>query len=169
MTEKELGDAVGNFAAAAAASTEKSPDPASAVDPSKLRGVACDYADIHDPESWEELEMDQAFMVVCTMKGAHHAEKAILNWLRKHGSDTIFVGVTSNNADALHLYEHGAHYVLQTDALAMRSASSLFIDTIARVGDGSQLMAAGMAHATRLRALKRNAKRKFLYETGPAG
>jgi len=156
-----LGGAGGRDAAAAAAAA------AAEVDEIKeLRGVTCDYADIHDPESWEELEMDQAFMVVCCMKGAHHAEKAIINWLKRHGSDTIFVGVSANNADALHLYDHGAHYVLQSDALAMRSTKQIFLDTVAKWGDGSHLKAAGVLHAKRLAGLKRDDKRRFLYETG---
>merc|ERR1711871_306114 len=131
-----------------------------------LRGVVCEYADIHDPESWEELEIDQAFMVVCTMTGAHHAEKAIAKWLRKHDSDTIYIGCTSNNAEALQLYDAGAHFVMQTDALAMRSTKEIFIETVANIGNCSQLVAAGAAHARRLKNLKSNDKLRFLYETG---
>jgi len=131
-----------------------------------IKGVKCEYADIHDPECWEELEMDQAFMVVCTMKGARHAEKAILKWLRKHESDTIFIACTQNNVEAIQLYQAGAHFVMQTDALAMRSSREIFMETVANVGDCSQLVVAGKAHKDRLLKLKKEDQFRFQYETG---
>jgi Kef-type K+ transport system membrane component KefB len=148
-----------NEEAAAAAAAEN-------IEVSELLGVTCDYADIHDPESWEELEMDQAFMIVCTMKGAHHAEQAIIAWLKKHKSETIFVGVTANNVEATHLYEAGADFVMQTDALAMRSTKEIFLETIARVGDCSQLVLAGKSHRRRLERLKNEDEERYMYETG---
>ena len=132
----------------------------------QIKGVTCEYADIHDPECWEELEMDQAFMLVVTMKGARHAEKAIIKWLRKHGSDTIFIAFTQNNVEAIQLYQAGAHYVMQSDALAMRSTRDIFMETVANVGDCSQLVAAGLAHKKRLVKLESENHLKFRYETG---
>eukprot|EP00584_Thalassiosira_punctigera_P009361 CAMPEP_0172539054 /NCGR_PEP_ID=MMETSP1067-20121228/10331_1 /TAXON_ID=265564 ORGANISM="Thalassiosira punctigera, Strain Tpunct2005C2" /NCGR_SAMPLE_ID=MMETSP1067 /ASSEMBLY_ACC=CAM_ASM_000444 /LENGTH=1059 /DNA_ID=CAMNT_0013324677 /DNA_START=41 /DNA_END=3220 /DNA_ORIENTATION=- len=132
----------------------------------KIKGVKCEYADIHDPECWEELEMDHAFMVVCTIKGARHAEKAILQWLRKQGSDAIFVACTQNNVDAMRMYKAGAHFVMQTDALAMRSTREIFLETVANFGDCSQLVAAGLAHKERLLKLQTHNSLKFQYETG---
>jgi hypothetical protein len=134
--------------------------------PSQLRGVHCEYADVHDPESWEHLEMDGAFMVVSCMVGAHHAEKAIAEWLKRHNSETIFIGCTGNNKEALELYDAGAHFVMQTDALAMRSSKQIFLKTVASVGDCSQLVIAGSAHARRLKRLREEDKLRFLYETG---
>ena len=131
-----------------------------------LKGVQCVYADIHDPESWEELEMDEAFMIICTMKGARHAEKAICKWLKKHNSETIFIACTTNNIEAQKLYSCGAHFVMQTDALAMRATREIFMETVANVGDCSQLVIAGAAHASRLKKLKSTLPLKFLYETG---
>lgn len=55
--------------------TNSSDDDVSINGEEKIKGVKCEYADIHDPECWEELEMDKAFMVISTMKGARHAEK----------------------------------------------------------------------------------------------
>jgi len=133
---------------------------------SEIKGVKCEYADIHDPECWEALEMDQAFMVVCTMKGALHVEKAILKWLRKHESDTIFIAYTQNNVEAIQLYQAGAHFVMQTDALAMRSSRDILMETVANVGDCSQLVGAGQAHKKRLLKLKKEDNLKFQYETG---
>ena len=130
------------------------------------RGVHCEYADIHDPECWEELEMDQAFMIVCTIKGARHAEKAIMKWLKKHNSDTIFIAYTHNNVEAVQLYEAGAHFVMQTDALAMRKCKDIFIETVANVGDCSQLVISGQAHKRRLKKLEQEDQLRFLYETG---
>ena len=110
--------------------------------------------------------MNQAFIVVCTMKGARHAEKAILKWLKKHQSDTIFIACTQNNVDAIHMYEAGAHFVMQTDALAMRSSREIFMQTVANVGDCSQLVVAGQAHKERLLKSKKEDALKFKYETG---
>ena len=138
----------------------------SAASSSDIKGVKCEYADIHDPECWEELEMDQAFMLVCTMKGARHAEKAIMKWLQKHKSDTIFIAYTQNNVEAIQLYQAGAHFVMQTDALAMRSTREIFMETVANVGDCSQLVATGQAHKKRLLKLEQEDKLKFQYETG---
>eukprot|EP00948_MAST-09A_sp_MAST-9A-sp1_P001563 g1563.t1 len=132
----------------------------------RLKGVACRYADIHDPEMWEELDLDRAFMVICCMHGAHHAEKAIVKWLRKHGSDTIFITCSGNNMEALQLYKAGAHFVLQTDALAMRSTKEIFLEMVAEFGDCSQLVVAGQAHEQRLRKLRKDDELRFLYETG---
>lgn len=133
---------------------------------SGIKGVKCEYADVHDPECWEELEMDQAFMLVCTMKGARHAEKAMMKWLQKHKSDTIFIACTHNNVEAIQLYKAGAHFVMQTDALAMRSTRQIFMETVANVGDCSQLVAAGQAHKKRLVKLEKEDHLKFQYETG---
>ena len=135
-------------------------------DDGPLKGVECVYADIHDPESWEELEMDEAFMIVCTMKGARHAEKAICKWLRSHKSEAIFIACTTNNVEAMKLYSAGAHFVMQTDALAMRSTREIFMETVVNVGDCSQLVTAGAAHSRRLKKLQSDDPLKFLYETG---
>merc|ERR1712183_808487 len=132
----------------------------------QIKGVKCEYADIHDPESWEELEIDHAFMVVCTNKGAGHAEKAMLGWLRKQKSDTIFVACTQNNAEAMQMYKAGAHFVMQTDALAMRSTRDIFLETVASFGDCSHLVTAGQAHKKRLLELQTDNILKFRYETG---
>ncbi|KAL7547994.1 hypothetical protein ACHAWF_011267, partial [Thalassiosira exigua] len=132
----------------------------------EVKGVKCEYADVHDPECWEELEMDQAFMVVCTIKGARHAEKAMLDWLRRRESDAIFVACTQNNVEAMQMYKAGAHFVMQTDALAMRSTRDIFLETVANFGDCSQLKAAGLSHMKRLKKLEEEDKLKWLYETG---
>ena len=141
-------------------------DSSSSSEGDGIKGVTCEYADIHDPECWEELGMDKAFMLVCTLKGARHAEKALLKWLHRHHSDTIFVACTGNNFEAIELYKAGAHFVMQTDALAMRSTREIFMASVANVGDCSQLVAAGLAHKKRLIGLKNENKLKFLYETG---
>ena len=103
-------------------------------------------------------------MIVCTTSGAAHAEKAIVKWLRKHESDTIFVACTSNNEEALQLYKDGAHFVMQTEALAVRSAKTFFLDSVANVGDCSHLVIAGKAHSQRLTNLKKDEGLRFRYE-----
>ena len=157
LREKSKNSAASKINAGISTIDQDAPDPSL---------VECVYADIHDPESWEELEMDEAFMIVCTMKGARHAEKAICKWLKKHRSETIFIACTSNNTDAMQLYAAGAHFVLQTDALAMRSTREIFMETIAQVGDCSELVVAGAAHARRLQRLESSDPLRFLYETG---
>ena len=132
---------------------------------SRLRGVQCCYADIHDPECWEELEMDEAFMIFSTMRGARHAEKSLSNWLQKHHSDTIFVAMANSNVGAIKLYDHGAHFVMQTDAIACVSTCELLLRTVANVGDCSHLVIAGRAHSRRLKNLKKDDSLKFQYET----
>ena len=83
-----------------------------------------------------------------------------------HNSETIFIGCTGNNKEALELYDAGAHFVMQTDALAMRSSKQIFLETVASVGDCTQLVIAGSAHARRLKRLQNEDKLRFLYETG---
>ena len=132
----------------------------------KLRGVKCEYADVHDPEAWEETEMDEAFMVFGAMHGAQHAFAAIATWLKKHEAKTMFVAATRNNAEALELYESGADFVLQADALARRAAKELFLESLAKVGNASQMRVAGKAHAAKLKKLKQEGEFKFNFETG---
>ncbi|KAL9187603.1 hypothetical protein ACHAXT_005981 [Thalassiosira profunda] len=129
----------------------------------EVRGVKGEYADIHDPECWDELGMDEAFMVVCTMKGARHAEKAILDWLRRKRA--IFVAIAQTAKEAMQMYKAGAHYVIHRDALAMRSTREIFLETVANVGDCSQLVAAGLAHKKRLLKLEEEDHLRFQYET----
>ena len=130
-----------------------------------LRGVQCCYADIHDPECWEELNMDEAFMIFSTMRGARHAEKSLSNWLQKHHSHTIFVAMANSNVEAIKLYDHGAHFVMQTEAVACAFSRNLFLDTVANIGDCSQLVLAGRAHSRRLKNLERDDSLAFQYET----
>lgn len=137
-----------------------------AVGVERINGVKCMYADIHDPECWEELEMDQAFMLVSTMKGARHAEKALMKWLKKHQSDTVFIACTHNNVEAIKLYEAGAQFVLQMDALAMRSTRDFLMETVAKVGDCSQLLIAGQSHKKKLIKFEKEDQLKFQHETG---
>ncbi|EJK65287.1 hypothetical protein THAOC_13867, partial [Thalassiosira oceanica] len=136
------------------------------TDDSDIRGVKTEYADIHDPECWEETGMDEAFLVVCTDQGARDAEKALIRWLAKHASDAIFVSCTQSNADALRMYKAGAHYVVQRDGLAMRAAREILVGTVASVGDCSQLVAAGQSHRRNLAKLRAEDGLKFQYETG---
>ena len=89
-----------------------------------------------------------------------------MKWLQKHESHTIFIACTHNNIEAIQLYEAGAHFVMQTDALAMRSTKEIFIETVANVGDCSQLVTAGQAHKRRLKKLQVEDQLRFLYETG---
>ena len=135
------------------------------ADKREERGVKGEYADIHDPECWDELGMDEAFMVVCTMKGARHAEKAILDWLRRKSSKAIFVAIAQTAKEAMQMYKAGAHYVIHRDALAMRSTREIFLETVANVGDCSQLVAAGLAHKKRLLKLEEDDHLRFQYET----
>lgn len=136
------------------------------TDDCDIRGVKTEYADIHDPECWEETGMDEAFLVVCTDQGARDAEKALIRWLAKHASDAIFVSCTQSNADALRMYKAGAHYVVQRDGLAMRAAREILVGTVASVGDCSQLVAAGQSHRRNLAKLRAEDGLKFQYETG---
>ncbi|EJK72765.1 hypothetical protein THAOC_05668 [Thalassiosira oceanica] len=136
------------------------------TDDSDIRGVKTEYADIHDPECWEEIGMDEAFLVVCTDQGARDAEKALIRWLAKHASDAIFVSCTQSNADALRMYKAGAHYVVQRDGLAMRAAREILVGTVASVGDCSLLVAAGQSHRRNLAKLRAEDGLKFQYETG---
>lgn len=92
--------------------------------------------------------------------------QSMLKWLSKHNSETIFVACSQNNVDAMKMYKAGAHYVMQTDALAMRSTKDIFLETVANFGDCSQLVAAGLAHKKRLLTLQSDNRLKFQYETG---
>ena len=66
------------------------------------------------------------------------------------------------HVEAVQLYEAGAHFVMQTDALAMRKCKDIFIETVANVGDCSQLVISGQAHKRRLKKLEQEDQRQDL-------
>ena len=59
------------------------------------------------------------------------------------------------------MYEAGAHFVMQSDALAMRSTRDIFLETVVDFGNCSQLVATGLSHQKRLVKLEEEGSLKL--------
>lgn len=80
--------------------------------------LTCLYADIYDPDTWEDAAFADAAGIVSCVIAAQTAELAILEWLRQNRLETPFIASTDILAEALELYEQGATFVIQTEQLA---------------------------------------------------
>lgn len=93
------------------------PDIHEALD-GKQESVRFMYADIYDPDTWEEAEIALSHLFVSCLPDGQEAELALLNWLKENNSGVPFIAATDSRSDALELYENGATYVIQTEDLA---------------------------------------------------
>lgn len=96
------------------------------------------YADMFDPDTWEEAKFDRADMIVSCLVRGQEAEIAILHWLREQGTNVPFIATTDSRVEALELYENGATFVIQTEDMAAEYASMLFRETKEKKTDFSE-------------------------------
>ncbi len=87
------------------------------------------YADIYDPDTWEEAGFRDAELVISCRAGSQLAELAVLRWMKEHDIQVPFIAATDSSAEALELYEAGAAYVIQSDALAAERMREIFEQT----------------------------------------
>lgn len=95
------------------------------------------YADMFDPDTWEEAKFDKAAMIVSCLVRGQEAEIAIARWLREQGAGVPFIVTTDSRAEALELYENGATFVIQTEDMAAEYASRLFREVMENKADFS--------------------------------
>ena len=76
------------------------------------------YADMVDPEVWEEFHFDKASLIVSAMIDGQDAEIGLARWLRERNADVPFVAATASHGETLELYDAGGRYVIQTEQLA---------------------------------------------------
>ena len=117
------------------------------------------YADIYDPDMWDEFHFDKAEVVISCMIGGQEAEKSIARWLREHKSQAPFIAATSSSQEALDLYESGATYVIQTDDLAAQEFRRVFDREIEKGPEA--FVAIGRDHRERLAKAKEENKKLF--------
>ena len=91
--------------------------------------LRCIYADIYDPDIWEELKFSEAESIISCMVGGHDAELGLLRWQDETGSAVPFIATTDSPRDAADLYAHGAKYVIQTEQLASERFEELLNET----------------------------------------
>ena len=122
------------------------------------------YADMYDPDTWEDTGMARAALVVSCVKGCQEAELAMLRWLGEHaqGSEEhpapAFIAATHSNSDALDLYEAGATFVIQNDALAAQHMEQVLQETAPH-----ELSAHGSRHRGVLEELRAATGKEFQY------
>ena len=91
--------------------------------------LRCIYADIYDPDIWEELKFSEAESIISCMVGGHDAELGLLRWQDETTSAVPFIATTDSHRDAADLYAHGAKYVIQTEQLASERFEGLLNET----------------------------------------
>jgi len=90
------------------------------------------YADMFDPDTWEEAKFDKAAMIVSCLVRGQEAEIAISQWLKDQRAEVPFIVTTDSRAEALELYENGATYVIQTEDMAAEYTSMLFHENMSK-------------------------------------
>ena len=116
------------------------------------------YADVNDPDTWEEAGFREAELVISCMSGLQHAELAALRWIREQGLEVPFIAATDSSAEALELYEAGAAYVIHTDALAAQAMREMF-----RHKDFTEIEAHGRDQYENLKSLKARQPDNFTF------
>ena len=107
------------------------------------RNLCCIYADIYDPDTWDELQFAEAAAIISCMVGGQEAEVSMLRWRKEMGLRIPFIATTDSHLEALELYKYGATYVIQTEELAaesfqqlLRGEHGLSMDQLADKGEG---------------------------------
>ena len=104
--------------------------------------LRCVYADIYDPDAWDELQFAESSAIISCMIGGQEAETSLLRWLEEMGLKIPFIATTDSQFEALELYSSGATYVIQTEELAaeafhnlLKAKDGLSMDQLGNKGD----------------------------------
>ena len=90
------------------------------------------YANMQDPDVWENLAFDKAKVVISCMDAGQEAEMGMARWLKKNAPDVPFLAATSSHQETLELYDAGTRYVIQTEFLAARSFHEMLASEMAK-------------------------------------
>jgi len=88
------------------------------------QNINCLYGDISNPETLEELNLDKAKMIICTIKNTE-ANLVLINKVRQVNPKCIIIVVAHQSEEALLLYERGANYVIMPFHIGGHHASSM--------------------------------------------
>jgi len=117
------------------------------------------YADMHDPDVWEEFHFDKARVVISASIRGQEAEVAIARWLREKGGKVPFIAATDSYEEALELYEHGVLYVIQTEYLAAESFGEIFAAHVENGEEGFREL--GQAHRAKIMEMREHMEHIF--------
>ncbi len=91
----------------------------------RSKNLECMYADIYDPDTWEEAGFGEAKAVISCLIEGQSAEVGILKWLKDNGKKTPFFAAADSYRDALELYDNGATFVIQVGILSAEKIGEL--------------------------------------------
>ncbi len=116
------------------------------------------YADVNDPDTWEEAGFHEAELVISCLTGLQKAELGALRWIKEQGLEVPFIATTDSSAEALELYEAGAAYVIHTEAMAAQTMREMFARD-----DFAEIEEDGRVHLEHLRDLAKTRPELFQF------
>ena len=117
------------------------------------------YADMYDPDVWQEFHFDKAKIIISCMVRGQEAELAIARWLEEKRHDVPYIATTDSYEEALELYDHGIRYVIQTEHLAAESFRDIFTQQIDNGEDAFKDL--GQAHYAKIKEIQQRMKQIF--------
>ncbi len=117
------------------------------------------YADMYDPDVWQEFHFDKAKIIISCMVRGQEAELAIARWLEEKRHDVPYIATTDSYEEALELYDHGIRYVIQTEHLAAESFRDIFTQQVDKGEDAFKEL--GKAHYSKIKEIQRQMKQIF--------
>jgi hypothetical protein len=126
------------------------------------------YADICDPDTWDEAGFKNASIIVNTVRKSFDANMSILHWLQRNESTALFMPCCDTNAECLEIYDaastEGHHsincWAIHQDQLA---ASKLEKELATTQPDG--FAGLGESRHTYLKKLKQTDAAQFAEKT----
>ncbi len=128
------------------------PDIIEHFDTNREHNVVPLYADIYDPDVWEEFGFAKARIIISCMIRDQQAELAIARWLKENAPEVPFVATTDSYEETLELYQSGVRYVIQTEYLAAVGFRPVFAEEIVKGREAFR--EAGRKHQEDLRELE---------------
>jgi Trk K+ transport system NAD-binding subunit len=93
----------------------------------KKQDIDCLYADISNPDTFEEINLAKTQMVISTIKDVH-TNLILINTVKHARSKAIIIVLAHQIDEALRLYEQGADYVIMPFHIGGHHTSSLIAE-----------------------------------------
>jgi len=123
------------------------------------KNLICLYADIFDPDTWEEANFSESCLIASCLIEGQLVELGLLNWLKDNHRTIPFMAATDSRSEALELYDNGAVFVIQTEDLAAEYIGQLLTEQ----GTGFDMLAEkGKQYYALLRDAKSKGKLTFM-------
>ena len=117
------------------------------------------YADMDDPDVWEEFHFHKAKIIISCMIRGQNAELGIARWLKERGCEVPFIATTDSHEESLELYDNGVRFVIQTEFIAAESFRQIFSEESQRGQDAFKELAA--IHRAKIISLQKEIKSIF--------